>query len=411
MSKRRQAQQKQKRTKQKRPSPTSKSAPEMVQEEYHGDLPHHTNTRPLRQTAVLQMQHRYGNYYAQRWLNQNNDEGYKAISQPVFQKGLIQTFDWEGIKKWLELTLLPYKMPKQRSREEVALRRLYIYALSHPSGPLPHQSDAGFGNRLRQSVIELRNEMMQTETFDTMPTRLKAIVFAAEQLNMDPLKVDQGRAVENDPQDKEWMTSFGGATGARNESRRGSTSAYGPTAWKCNKFVADAYASTEGAGIKKDYPLRQDKTKHWWGPQANELASGAKLNNFPHTELAKLARDGTTIIEVDEYDAKGRVIARYKLEGAVFQKYERQGKNWVKTITTKNPSDLEPGQLSKKGDIVSFRNIQRGASGHTGLNLGNDLFISALNATHGVGILSIKMHLDPGAWDKYDQVSFRSYSK
>ena len=292
---------------------------------------------------------------------------------------------------------------KGTSREEKALKRLQDYAVKFPKGPLTQAPDNNFGTRLQAAIADLKAEIEQTESFEKMPERLKGIVFTAEQLNLDPLKVE----------DKEWMTTTSdGTTGGRSKSREGSTSSYGENSWKCNKFVADAYASTEGAGVRTNYPLTKDQNNNWWGPQANDLASGKNLTNFPMTELVKLAEDGQTIMEVDEYNKMGQVTAKYKLDGAVFKKYEKKDKNWIETKQTKKPDELEPGKTAYIGDIVAFHNAKKGVSGHTGLNLGHDLFISALNATSGVGILSIKMHLDRSSigWDTYNQVAFRSYS-
>lgn len=295
-----------------------------------------------------------------------------------------------------------------QEREEKALFNLFLYALHHPQGPLDFMPDPGFGGRVLKSFFALEKQLEQHESFDKAPARLKAIIFALEELNVD---------AKIDPQDAMWMTSREGSPGERNPKRSGSTSAYGPSAWKCNKFVADAYASKDGAGVGKQYPLKTDKdeetgkVKGVWGPQANDLASGTKMKNFPVKEIQKIAEDGVNILEIVEYDDKGREIAIYKLDGKVFAKYEKQDGQWAKTGETKQPEELAPGFSADIGDIVSFKNVERGVSGHTGLNLGNDLFISALNATSGVGIVSISQHLDPDNWDKYSQVTFRRYGR
>ena len=68
--------------------------------------------------------------------------------------------------------------------------------------------------------------MEQADSFKKLPARLKAIIFTAEQLNMDPLKIDQGRATEDEQKNKEWMTSRDIVEGARNKRRKGSTSPF-----------------------------------------------------------------------------------------------------------------------------------------------------------------------------------------
>lgn len=287
------------------------------------------------------------------------------------------------------------------TREETALNRMITYGSIHPQGPIVGSPDNTFQQRVYKSAGELLNQMQQYESFEKMPARLKAIVFALEQLNYDKVI---------DPQDEEWMTSREGSPGTRNEQRTGSTSAFGPTAWKCNKLVADAYASTEGAGLRKKFPLKEGGGI--WGPQANDFASGSTLKNFPVKELSKLTDDGKSIAEVLEYNERGQVIAKYVVDGPVFKKYEKIKGKWEETGETRNPEDLAPGHSASIGDIVAFKNVVRGASGHTGLNLGNDLFISAMNSTEGVGIASIQDHINPDAgWDQYSQVTFRQYGK
>jgi hypothetical protein len=246
--------------------------------------------------------------------------------------------------------------------------------------------------------------MERIQSFEKLPERYKAIVFAAEQINMGQLT--PGNISQHD---RQWMTTTDNTTGAENKSRLGSVSRYGATSWKCNKFVADAYASTKGAGIKNKYPIKKDRRGQRWCPQANELASLKNFTNFPLEELVRIAKDGKSIVEINEYDNNGNAVAKYRLEGQIFRKYVKQRRNWQQTKITKQASELDPGSTANMGDIVSFHNVERGVSGHTGLYLGRDLFISALNATVGVGILSIKMHLEPKAWDKYDQITFRSF--
>jgi hypothetical protein len=286
------------------------------------------------------------------------------------------------------------------TREETALNRMIQYAGIHPQGPLSFLPDPTFQQRLYKSAGELLQQMQQYESFEKMPARLQAIVFTLEQLNYDKII---------DPRDEEWMAAREeGDPGMRNEHRTGSTSGYGADKWKCNKFVADAYASTEGAGIRNKYPLT--KGGGTWGPQANDFARGNKMKNFPVNELSVLAKDGTHVVEVLEYDERGKVIAKYTLDGKIFKKMEKIKGKWVETGETRNPEDLEPGHAADIGDIVAFQNVE-GGSGHTGLNIGNDLFISAMNSTEGVGIVSIKQHIDPSIWDQYGKVTFRQYGR
>ncbi len=337
--------------------------------------------------------HHYAHQLAQQIGNQRFG---KLMRQIDLQRG---PSDGDKVPK-RELSLFNILF-NPTTREETALNRMVQYGNLHPQGSIVGMPDSDFQTRVYKSAGELISEMQQYESFEKMPARLKAIVFALEQLNYDKVI---------DPQDEEWMTSRAeGAPGKRNESRTGSTSVFGPAAWKCNKLVADAYASTEGAGIRNKFPLKEGGGI--WGPQANDLASGETLKNFPVSEMSMLAKDGTHIVEVLEYNDRGKVIAKYVLDGKVFKKHEKIKGKWVETGESRNPEDLQPGHAASIGDIVAFKNAVRGASGHTGLNLGNDLFISAMNSTEGVGIASIQDHIDPDVWDQYAQVTFRQYGK
>lgn len=295
--------------------------------------------------------------------------------------------------------------PNGVQREEQILQRLVNYARSFPQGPLVEildqkdketkdkVRDETFASRLEQVVIELTTEMEKADVFENLPERLKAIIFAIENLNLNPVKQS----------DDKWMKE------GTNPSRPGSSST-NAGGWKCNKLTADAYASTEGSAIGDQYPFtRQNNRKEAY--MANSLAITKHLSYFPYVELIKLQKDGNHIAEVEEYNEKGEVTARYILDKDVFIKEEKQEGKWIKTGETKSLNDLEPGRTAKIGDIVAFNNIQPNHSGHTGLNLGHDLFISALNITKGVGILSIKMHIDSSFWDHYSKVAFRSYNK
>ncbi|MQA25363.1 MAG: hypothetical protein GEU94_07810 [Micromonosporaceae bacterium] len=303
-----------------------------------------------------------------------------------------------------------------RTRESAALKHVISYARLHgPKGPLG--DDTHFDVRLYVVAFRLAKEILAHPSLDKLPPRLRAVVFAAEKLNLSPLRAGAASAAN-----RAWMTSSGGVVGGRNPAEKGSTGAFGPTAWKCNKLVADSYLATSGGDIgKKKYPFYgSDRT---WAYQASDLAAtvskgepkltpGKDLKHFPYSELLRLSADGTAIAEIDEFDAKGTRVARYILSGGVFEKHVPDGAGgWKKTKDTRDPADLKPGQLADMGDIVAFHSAVKGVSGHTGLNLGNDLFISAMNATEGVGILSIKLHVDPSAWDRYDYVGFRSFTK
>lgn len=316
----------------------------------------------------------------------------------------VQRYSWEefgqDVKRVID-AIIPWSMPEGRERESNALKKLYDYAVLHgDKGPLG--DDQGFDQRLIKSVYQLRDQMAKAPSFKKMPARLKAIVFSAEQLNLTALKNDESKVANKDLQ---WMNTEGGP---RNPHRKGSTKSYGSATWKCNKMVADAYASEEGAGVKKKYPFYSGGD---WGFQANDLAlkTGKQIKHFPFSELVKLAKDGKTVVEIEEFDEDGKAVAKYELEKGVFQKYIKVDDKWEKTLETKNPDELEPGANAQLGDIVAFRNIAKGESGHTGLTLGNDLFISALNSTEGVGILSIKLHLNSDEWDHYDRATFRSF--
>lgn len=337
-----------------------------------------------RQLAVQVGNRRFGQLMRQIDLQRSPPEGDQADAEA-------------GPKRQLSLINIFFN---PTTREETALNRMIQYAGIHPQGPLSFLPDPTFQQRLYKSAGELLGQMQQYESFDKMPARLKAIVFALEQLNYDKII---------DPRDEEWMAAREeGDPGMRNEHRTGSTSGYGADKWKCNKFVADAYASTEGAGIQNKYPLK--KGGGTWGPQANDFARGNKMKNFPVNELSVLAEDGTHIVEVLEYDERGKVTAKYVLDGKIFKKKEKIKGKWVETGETRNPEDLEPGHAADIGDVVAFQNVE-GGSGHTGLNIGNDLFISAMNSTEGVGIVSIKQHIDPSIWDQYGKVTFRQYGR
>jgi cell wall-associated NlpC family hydrolase len=292
------------------------------------------------------------------------------------------------------------------SDDEQALRNLWSYAFAHPTGPLPDQPDASFGQRLMTATLAIKSEMERAESHDKLPPRLQAIVFAALEMNMDPLSGTDSDA------DQRWMTTRPGSVGQRNPGASDSVSGFGEGAWKCNKMVTDSYATAKGAGVgRSNLPIKKSDSG-WWGPQANDLAGSGKLKNLVHAERDVLTDDGLSVAEHIAYDAKGNELRKWvRDEGAgVYVEYEKQKGRWQATGATRPLADMELGAQASAGDIVSFHNKEKGASGHTGLFLGQDLFISALNATHGVGIVSVQMHLNPNAWDHYDQVSFRKYS-
>lgn len=304
-----------------------------------------------------------------------------------------------------------------QTRAAAALKKMLDYAVLHGSAG-PHGDDSGFHVRLFAAVNDLAGEVAAHKTFDKLPARLQAIVFSAEKLNMEKV------AGTPSAQNKAWMKTDpdSGTEGAANPGVAGSTGAFGENAWKCNKLVADAYLAKSGAAIgKSKYPFYgSDKT---WSYKANDLAAdvdkgqarlepGKELKHFPYSQLIHLAADGKTVAEIFEFDGRGKVIAKYLLAGGIFEKHVKNAKGkWEKTKETKNPEELEPGVFAQTGDLVSFHNKEKGASGHTGLNVGHDLFISAMNATEGVGILSISLHMDASKWDHYDYVGFRSFKK
>jgi hypothetical protein len=303
-----------------------------------------------------------------------------------------------------------------RSREATVLRNLEAYGALHASGG-PLGDDPSFGLRLYLATLALGRHFLQAPSFDDLPAGRKALVYAAEKLNLSALATGA-----EDPADQMWMTTHGDTTGGKNPAVGGSTGTYGPSSWKCNKLVADSYLAAKGAGVDKDhYPMYGKGRDRKWGYQASdlaatvsrgklELAAGKELRHFPYSELRHLSADGSTVVEIDEFDAKGERVARYVLAGGVFEKHVMDGSGaWVKTKDTKDPAELQPGQLAEPGDIVAFHSAERGVSGHTGLNLGFDLFISAMNATEGVGILSASRHVDPATWDRYDYVGYRRY--
>lgn len=303
------------------------------------------------------------------------------------------------------------------TRAAAALKKMLAYATLHGSAG-PHGDDSGFHVRLLAAVNDLAGEIAAVKSFDKLPARLQAIVFSAEKLNMETV------AGTPSAQNKSWMKTDtdSGTEGAANPGVAGSTGAFGENAWKCNKLVADAYLARSGAAIgKSKYPFYgSDKT---WSYKANDLAAdvdkgtarlepGKELKHFPYSQLIHLAADGKSVAEIFEFDGRGKVIAKYLLAGGVFEKHIKNVKGqWEKTKETKNPEELQPGVFAQTGDLVSFHNKVKGASGHTGLNVGHDLFISAMNATEGVGILSISLHMDASKWDHYDYVGFRSFKK
>lgn len=337
--------------------------------------------------------------------------GNRAVAQLVPTLGVQRFFG--GVIRGSMLDTLD---KKGRTREATAVRNLLAYAALHGDKG-PHEDDVGFDTRLRRATSNLLMQMQAAPSFEKLPARLKAIVYAAEKLNLT--KVRTGAI---DPANQQWMTSSGGATGARNPGVAGSTGGFGEAAWKCNKLVADSYLAKSGGGIGKSrYPFYgKDQT---WSYKASDLAAtvhkgklqlkeGKELKHFPHSELVHLAADGKSIVEIDEFDRKGRHVAKYKLNGSVFEKHVPDGKGgWMSAKVTKSVAELEPGKMAALGDLVSFHSAKPGVSGHTGLNLGEDLFISAMNATEGVGVLSIKRHLDPSAWDHYDYVGFRQFKE
>lgn len=303
-----------------------------------------------------------------------------------------------------------------RSREATALRNMDSYATLHASGG-PLGDDPTFGMRLHLATLALGREFLRARSFAELSAGRKALIFSAEKLNLSPLK-----SGTISPADQVWMTSHEGTTGGRNPAEAGSTGAYGPTAWKCNKLVADAYLAGSGGGIgKQNYPFYGKGKERQWGYKASDLAAtvsggkpklepGKELKRFPYSELAHLSADGTAVVEIDEFDAKGERVARYILSSGVFEKHVPDGKGgWTKTAETRDPAELKPGQLAESGDIVAFRSAEKGVAGHTGLNIGHDLFISAMNSTEGIGILSVSLHIDPSAWDRYDYVGFRRF--
>ncbi|KRA32777.1 MULTISPECIES: hypothetical protein [unclassified Nocardioides] len=300
-------------------------------------------------------------------------------------------------------------------RAAAALKKMLDYAVLHGSAG-PHGDDSGFHVRLLAAVNDLAGEIAAVKTFDKLPARLQAIVFSAEKLNMDKV------AGTPSAQNKLWMTTRPGSEGASNPGVAGSTGRFGAESWKCNKLVADAYLARSGAAIgKSKYPFYGDDKA--WSYKANDLAAdvdkgkarlepGKDLKHFPYSQLIHLAADGKSVAEIFEFDGRGKVIAKYLLAGGVFEKHVKNAKGaWEKTKETKNPEELEPGVFAQTGDLVSFHNKEKGESGHTGLNVGHDLFISAMNATEGVGILSISLHMDASKWDHYDYVGFRSFKK
>ncbi|WP_182376430.1 hypothetical protein [Nocardioides sp. WS12] len=302
-------------------------------------------------------------------------------------------------------------------RAAAALKKMLAYATLHGSAG-PHGDDSGFHVRLLAAVNDLAGEIAAVKSFDKLPARLQAIVFSAEKLNMEKV------AGTPSAQNKSWMKTDtdSGTEGAKNPGVAGSTGAFGENAWKCNKLVADAYLAKSGGAIgKSKYPFYgSDKT---WSYKANDLAAdvdkgtarlepGKELKHFPYSQLIHLAADGKSVAEIFEFDGRGKVIAKYLLAGGIFEKHIKNAKGqWEKTKETKNPEELQPGVFAQTGDLVSFHNQVKGASGHTGLNVGHDLFISAMNATEGVGILSISLHMDASKWDHYDYVGFRSFKK
>lgn len=336
----------------------------------------------------------------------------KVIQGPAVQRFL------PDISKLGGMALVAALASSGRTREATAVKNLLAYAALH-GGKGPLGDDKGFDKRLNGAAFGLAKEMVSHPSFQKLPARLKAITYSAEKLNLSPLK---SGAV--DPDQQQWMTSRGGVTGAANAPVPGSTGKYGESAWKCNKLVADAYLAKGGGAIGKGkFPFYSDGK---WSYQANDLAArvwkgvlslkaGKELKHFPYSELLILSKDGTAVVEVDEFDAKGKRASRYILNGGIFEKHVPHDGGWKKTKETKTPAELQPGVHAERGDMVSFFNAERSGgrreSGHTGLNLGNDLFISALNATEGIGVLSIARHIDPGAWDKYAYVGFRRFKE
>lgn len=310
------------------------------------------------------------------------------------------------------------------TREEIALGKMLAYADKHPKGPMPgHEStrDDTFSARLKRSAMRLKLQMEQHESFDKMPARLKALVFTLELLNV------------SDVPDTEWMKTVRDAEGnvktqgGASAQVAGSVSRFGENAWKCNKLVADAFAGKEGASVK-NFPLGKDKNRLTWSPQANDFGGpgdrlhksswdedtqkmkGKTFTSFPKSELMKLSEDGTAVAEITAYGSDGKPVSVYRLQGKVYKKFEFVDGREVATAETKSLDEITPGNAAGQlGDIVAFESARKGTSGHMGLNLGEDLFISAMNSTQGVGILSIKMHVDPGVWDQYKHVTFRSH--
>ena len=303
-----------------------------------------------------------------------------------------------------------------RTREATALRNMDLYGTLHASGG-PLGDDPTFGLRLYLATLALGRHFLQVASFDDLSAGRKALIYTAEKLNLSPIK--SGTV---DPADQAWMTTHGGTSGGRNPAVSGSTGTYGHASWKCNKLVADAYLARTGGGVgKENYPFYGKGKERQWAYQASDLAAtvargklkleeGKELKRFPYSELVHLSSDGTSIVEIDEFDAKGERVARYILAGGVFEKHVPDGKGgWTKTKDTRDPAELKPGEMAEAGDIVAFHSAEKGVAGHTGLNIGHDLFISAMNATEGIGILSVSLHINPSQWDRYDYVGYRKF--
>jgi hypothetical protein len=303
-----------------------------------------------------------------------------------------------------------------RTREALALRSLDAYGALHASGG-PLGDDPTFGFRLYLATLSIGRQFFKAPSFDDLPAGQKALIYAIEKLNLSSIKTGTV-----DPTDQAWMTTHEGTTGGKNVAVGGSTGTYGPSSWKCNKLVADSYLAKEGGSIgKENYPMYGSGKERKWGYKASDLAAtvsggklklepGKDLKHFPYSELVHLSSDGSSIVEIDEFDPKGERVARYILSGGMFEKHVPDGKGgWTKTKETRDPSELKPGEMAEAGDIVAFHSAEKGVSGHTGLSLGHDLFISAMNATEGVGILSVSRHIDPATWDRYDFVGYRRF--
>lgn len=158
-----------------------------------------------------------------------------------------------------------------RNREATALRNMLAYATMHWSaGPLG--DDPGFGLRLYLVALQLSGEFGDSASFVDLPARLKAIIFSAEKLNLDPLGSGTVAA-----RNQEWMKTTGGTVGGTSPKAPGSTGAFGPNAWKCNKLVADAYLARGGADIGKgNYPFYGEGRDRQWAYQANDLAADVR---------------------------------------------------------------------------------------------------------------------------------------